>query len=112
MALRLACRRHVSDDRRRSNGLQLAPPTPLPTPPRPTPPTGGHISSIPAAGAQEISGYIDLNQRLTGDEAGMAAVFALERRLLPHPTDLSYFNWTSNTLSSSSSPNFEASAAG
>ena len=60
---------------------------------------------------QEVSGYIDLGQRLAGNEAGMVAAFGLEARLLPQPTDLSCLNWTSNRLDSCSSANFEASRA-
>ncbi|KAL4443356.1 hypothetical protein ABPG75_011093 [Micractinium tetrahymenae] len=62
------------------------------------------------ARGQEVSGYIDLGQRLTADEAGMAAVFALQARLLPQPTDLSTLNWTSNRLDSCASANFEVVA--
>ena len=53
------------------------------------------------------SGYVDLAHRLAADEAGMAEVFARERRLLPQPGDLSCLNWATGALSSSPSPNFE-----
>lgn len=62
------------------------------------------------ARGQEVSGYIDLGQRFAADEAGMAAVFDLQTRLLPQPTDLSCLNWTTNRLDSASSPNFEVLA--
>lgn len=54
-----------------------------------------------------MSGYIDLGHRLAADDAGMAAVFAGEARLLPQPTDLSCFNWATNRLDSCSSRCFE-----
>ena len=57
---------------------------------------------------QEVSGYIDLGQRLAADPAGMAAVFAGEARLLPQPGDLSSLNWASNRLDSAPSATFEA----
>jgi hypothetical protein len=59
-----------------------------------------------------VSGYIDLGQRLAADEAGMAAVFGREARLLPQPTDLSCLNWATNRLDSCSSRNFEVRRAG
>ncbi|KAL4429220.1 hypothetical protein ABPG77_010199 [Micractinium sp. CCAP 211/92] len=62
------------------------------------------------ARGQEVSGYIDLGQRLAADEAGMATVFALQARLLPRPTDLSCLNWTTNRLDSCPSANFEVVA--
>ncbi|PSC75391.1 flagellar basal body [Micractinium conductrix] len=62
------------------------------------------------ARGQEVSGYIDLGQRLAADEAGMRAAFAGTARLLPQPTDLSYFNWTTNRLYSQASTNFEVVA--
>jgi hypothetical protein len=37
----------------------------------------------------------------------MAAVFALQARLLPQPTDLSCFNWATNRLTGCGSANFE-----
>jgi hypothetical protein len=45
--------------------------------------------------------------RLAADEAGMEAVFQLSKRLLPQPSDLSYFNWDTHTVAGSSTPNFE-----
>lgn len=56
---------------------------------------------------QEVSGYLDFAHRLATDEAGMAAAFALEQPLMPQPTDLSCFNWTTNRIASCNSPNFE-----
>lgn len=56
-----------------------------------------------------MSGYIDVGHRLAADPAGMAAVWALEARLLPRAGDLSCLNWASGKLDSAASPNFEAS---
>ncbi|KAK9802027.1 hypothetical protein WJX73_003101 [Symbiochloris irregularis] len=58
-------------------------------------------------GGQEVSGYIDYGHRLKSVEASMAAVFAGRERLLPRPSDLSYYNWTTHLLSSQASTFFE-----
>lgn len=62
---------------------------------------------------QEISGYIDYGAHLAAGT--MDAVFARTARLLPRPTDLSYYNWDSHASSSRASANFHVladSAAG
>ena len=39
----------------------------------------------------------------------MEAVFDRRRRLLPHPSDLSYYNWDTQMSTSNASPNFQVS---
>ncbi|KAL3313144.1 hypothetical protein Ciccas_008259 [Cichlidogyrus casuarinus] len=53
---------------------------------------------------QEISGYIDYDQRLRNEE--FVQYFRGEKKLLPKPSDLSYYNWESNYVVSNSSPNY------
>lgn len=54
---------------------------------------------------QEISGYIDYGHRLRTDS--MEHVFALKRRFLPKPSDLSFYNWETQVSVSNHSPNFQ-----
>jgi hypothetical protein len=55
---------------------------------------------------QEVSGYIDYGHRLK-TEKNFDQYFSRKAKLLPKPTDLSYYNWDTQTLKSNSSPNFE-----
>jgi len=57
---------------------------------------------------QEVSGYIDYGQRLkTG---GMEAIFERKRRMMPKATDLSFYNWETQTSTSNATPNFQVVA--
>ena len=58
---------------------------------------------------QEVSGYIDYGHRLK-TEKKFEQYFQRKAKLLPKPTDLSYYNWDTQTLKSNSSPNFEVIA--
>ncbi|KAK2957095.1 putative flagellar basal body protein [Blattamonas nauphoetae] len=58
---------------------------------------------------QEVSGYIDYGHRLK-TEKKFDQYFERKAKLLPKPTDLSYYNWDTQTLKSNSSPNFEVIA--
>jgi hypothetical protein len=57
---------------------------------------------------QEISGYIDLAHRLKTES--FEPYFTGKKRLMPKPSDLSYYNWDTQTSTSSSSPNFQVIA--
>lgn len=57
---------------------------------------------------QEVSGYIDYGHRLQTED--FRPYFAGKKKLLPRPTDLSYYNWETSTSTSSSSPNFQVLA--
>ncbi|KAL0208006.1 hypothetical protein P9112_010593 [Eukaryota sp. TZLM1-RC] len=59
---------------------------------------------------QEISGYIDYADRLRTDNFRSYFDPSSESRLLPRNSDLSYFNWETQTVSSQNSPNFEVVA--
>jgi Domain of unknown function (DUF4464) len=54
---------------------------------------------------QEISGYIDLAQRLRTED--FKSIFDRRKKLLPKPTDLSYFNWDTQLATSNSSPYYQ-----
>lgn len=54
---------------------------------------------------QEISGYIDYGHRLKEDH--FEAFFERKKRLLPRPTDLSFFNWDTHHSTHNDSPNFQ-----
>lgn len=53
---------------------------------------------------QEVSGYIDYAHRLRTDD--FVAYFDRRKRLLPKPTDLSYYNWETQVSTSNSSPHY------
>eukprot|EP01147_Barroeca_monosierra_P000446 gene446-3782_t len=61
---------------------------------------------------QEISGYIDLAERfeVTYEQLYRADDFHLyfsgKKRLLPSPSDLSYYNWVTHSATSSNSANY------
>mmetsp|Transcript_32021 Transcript_32021/g.56220 ORF Transcript_32021/g.56220 Transcript_32021/m.56220 type:complete len:237 (-) Transcript_32021:293-1003(-) len=57
------------------------------------------------AKGQEISGYIDYGHRLEQDD--FKIYFERKRRLLPRPSDLSFYNWTTQMSTSNPSKNFQ-----
>ncbi|EER11233.1 conserved hypothetical protein [Perkinsus marinus ATCC 50983] len=54
---------------------------------------------------QEISGYIDYGHRLRTDD--FEAYFSREKRILPRPTDLCFYNWETQRCTANESPNFQ-----
>lgn len=54
---------------------------------------------------QEISGYIDYGHRLKIEE--FEPYFTRKKRLLPRPSDLSFYNWDTQHSTSNESPNFQ-----
>ena len=56
----------------------------------------------------EISGYIDLNHRLKTEDFKL--IFEKKKKLIPKPTDLSFFNWDSQHPLIQNSPNFRVDA--
>ncbi|CAF1254389.1 unnamed protein product [Rotaria magnacalcarata] len=54
---------------------------------------------------QEISGYIDYAHRLKSED--FEVYFAGKKKLLPRPSDLSYYNWENQTCCSNNTPNFQ-----
>uniref|UniRef100_T1J7Q3 Cilia- and flagella-associated protein 299 n=1 Tax=Strigamia maritima TaxID=126957 RepID=T1J7Q3_STRMM len=54
---------------------------------------------------QEISGYIDYAHRLANED--FEQYFTQKKKILPRPSDLSYFNWESQIVYGKSSPNYE-----
>lgn len=52
-----------------------------------------------------MSGYIDFAARLKQED--FEPYFDGKRKLLPRPSDLSYYNWESQTSTSNSSANFQ-----
>ena len=57
---------------------------------------------------QEISGYIDLAHRMRTED--FLPIFDQRRRLLPKPSDLSYFNWETQLSKSTSTPHYQVIA--
>merc|ERR1711963_1137167 len=57
---------------------------------------------------QEISGYIDYASRLKHEEFGV--YFAGKKRLLPKSTDLSFYNWETQTSTSNPTANYQVIA--
>jgi hypothetical protein len=57
---------------------------------------------------QEVSGYIDYGHRLKTDDFSL--YFDRKRKLLPRPSDLSFYNWETQLCATTSSPNFEVIA--
>ncbi|KAK6492526.1 hypothetical protein HHUSO_G1891 [Huso huso] len=57
---------------------------------------------------QEISGYIDYAHRLKTEE--FEPYFYGKKRLLPRPTDLSFYNWETQVSTSNPSPNYQVIA--
>ena len=54
---------------------------------------------------QEVSAYIDFAHRLKTES--FEPYFEGRKRLMPKPTDLSYYNWETQTSTSNSTPNFQ-----
>uniref|UniRef100_K3WH77 Cilia- and flagella-associated protein 299 n=1 Tax=Globisporangium ultimum (strain ATCC 200006 / CBS 805.95 / DAOM BR144) TaxID=431595 RepID=K3WH77_GLOUD len=57
---------------------------------------------------QEISGYIDYALRLKTEQ--FEPYFERKKKLLPKSSDLSYYNWETQTSTSNSTPNFQVIA--
>lgn len=57
---------------------------------------------------QEVSGYIDFAHRLKTEN--LEPVFALKKKLLPKASDLSFYNWETQTSASNPTPNFQVIA--
>lgn len=57
------------------------------------------------AKGQEISGYIDYGHRLKTES--FEPIFERKKRLLPRPSDLSFYNWDTQHSTSNESPNFQ-----
>ncbi len=56
------------------------------------------------ARGQEVSAYIDYGHRLKSD--AWEPIFAGATRLVPRPTDLSFYNWATGVASNNATPNF------
>eukprot|EP00744_Colponema_vietnamica_P005950 GILI01008671.1.p1 GENE.GILI01008671.1~~GILI01008671.1.p1 ORF type:complete len:236 (+),score=18.84 GILI01008671.1:51-758(+) len=57
---------------------------------------------------QEVSGYIDYAHRCKTENFEL--YFERKKRLLPRPTDLSFYNWETQTSTANDSPNFQVIA--
>ncbi|KAJ7382897.1 hypothetical protein OS493_031955 [Desmophyllum pertusum] len=57
---------------------------------------------------QEISGYIDYAHRLKTED--FEPYFTGRKRLLPRPSDLSFYNWETQTATSNPTPNYQVIA--
>ncbi|XP_073511300.1 cilia- and flagella-associated protein 299 [Phyllobates terribilis] len=57
---------------------------------------------------QELSGYIDYSHRLKTED--FEVYFSGKKKLLPRPTDLSFFNWETHVSTSNASPNYQVIA--
>eukprot|EP01083_Nonionella_stella_P050179 133568_1 len=57
---------------------------------------------------QEISGYIDYGHRLSTEN--FALYFEQKKKLKPKPSDLSYYNWETQTTNSNPTQNFQVIA--
>ncbi|XP_060071495.1 cilia- and flagella-associated protein 299-like [Ylistrum balloti] len=60
------------------------------------------------ARGQEISGYVDYAHRLKTED--FESYFAARKRLLPRPSDLSFYNWETQTSTSNPTPNYQVIA--
>lgn len=60
------------------------------------------------ARGQEISGYIDYAHRLKTED--FEPYFSGRKRFLPRPSDLSFFNWETQTSTSNPTPNYQVIA--
>lgn len=60
------------------------------------------------ARGQEISGYIDYAHRMKTED--FEPYFAGRKRLLPRPSDLSFYNWETQTSTSNPTPNYQVIA--
>jgi hypothetical protein len=57
---------------------------------------------------QEVSGYIDYAHRLKME--AFEPYFQRKKKFMPRPTDLSYYNWETQTSTNNSTPNFQVIA--
>ncbi|XP_077115145.1 cilia- and flagella-associated protein 299 [Ranitomeya variabilis] len=57
---------------------------------------------------QELSGYIDYSHRLKSED--FEVYFSGKKKLLPRPTDLSFYNWETHVSTSNASPNYQVIA--
>ena len=57
---------------------------------------------------QEISGYIDYAHRLKTED--FDGYFAGKKKLLPKPSDLSFYNWENQMITSNNTPNYQVIA--
>eukprot|EP00292_Cryptomonas_paramecium_P014076 CAMPEP_0113693594 /NCGR_PEP_ID=MMETSP0038_2-20120614/19749_1 /TAXON_ID=2898 /ORGANISM="Cryptomonas paramecium" /LENGTH=235 /DNA_ID=CAMNT_0000615679 /DNA_START=6 /DNA_END=713 /DNA_ORIENTATION=+ /assembly_acc=CAM_ASM_000170 len=57
---------------------------------------------------QEVSGYIDYAHRLKTEN--FEPYFERKKKLMPKPSDLSYYNWETQHSTSNSTPNFQVIA--
>ncbi|EFJ44055.1 hypothetical protein VOLCADRAFT_82997 [Volvox carteri f. nagariensis] len=57
---------------------------------------------------QEVSGYIDYGHRLKTES--MEPYFDRKKRLMPRPSDLSFYNWETQMSTSNPTPNFQVIA--
>lgn len=57
---------------------------------------------------QEVSGYIDFGHRLKTEN--FEVFFERRKKLMPKASDLSYYNWETQTSTSNSTPNFQVIA--
>lgn len=57
----------------------------------------------------EVSGYIDYAHRLKIED--FRPIFEGKIKLMPKPTDLSYYNWKTGICASNDSPNFKVDAS-
>ena len=57
---------------------------------------------------QEVSGYIDYAHRLKTEN--FEPIFERKKKLMPRPSDLSYYNWETQHSTSNSTPNFQVIA--
>ena len=57
---------------------------------------------------QEVSGYIDYAHRLKMES--FEPYFEKKKRLMPKPSDLSFYNWETQTSTSNATPNFQVIA--
>eukprot|EP01013_Petalomonas_cantuscygni_P007518 TRINITY_DN1953_c0_g1_i1.p1 TRINITY_DN1953_c0_g1~~TRINITY_DN1953_c0_g1_i1.p1 ORF type:complete len:251 (-),score=43.13 TRINITY_DN1953_c0_g1_i1:337-1089(-) len=68
------------------------------------------IRDVIDARGHEVSGYVDFGHRLKTEGDDFEDYFLHKRKLLPKPTDLSYYNWRTQTLSYSNSSTFQVIA--
>merc|ERR1719335_894684 len=57
---------------------------------------------------QEVSGYIDYAHRLKTEN--FEPYFERKKKLMPRPSDLSFYNWETQTSTSNATPNFQVIA--
>jgi len=60
------------------------------------------------AKGQEVSGYIDFAHRLKTEN--FEPYFERKKKLMPRPSDLSFYNWETQTSTSNATPNFQVIA--